>query len=256
MLDFVFSSSRQSLPETCRLGHYDLVVQKNPRRKSIAIRMQSQQYVLQVPAKTSKSQLKQVLTQHQDWFLKRLKILDEQSQQQFLCLPEQQFHFKGQLYQNVWLDNHQHNNANTLSLDELNQQMLFPRYSEQQEEQQKACRLNLQNWFMQQAHAYLTPKLEFYAQQMGVEFKSMTIKGYKSRWGSCYSDGRIQFNWRLMQAPEWVIDYVVVHELAHLVHANHSKDFWQLVQQFYPQTALAKQHLKQYGGLWIEFLQK
>lgn len=109
--------------------------------------------------------------------------------------------------------------------------------------------------FMQvQAVSYLEPKLSYYAEKIGVKPTQLTVKGYKSRWGSCYSDGRIQFNWRLMQAPSWVIDYVVVHELCHLIHPNHSKEFWALVNHHYPQTPQAKHCLKINGTRWIHLL--
>ncbi|CAN8141022.1 conserved hypothetical protein [uncultured Thiomicrorhabdus sp.] len=66
----------------------------------------------------------------------------------------------------------------------------------------------------------------------------------------------MQFNWKLLQAPKWVVDYVIVHELAHLVHPNHSRDFWNLVQQHYPETLKAKVYLKQSGNQMMQFLAK
>ncbi|MCF6345251.1 MAG: M48 family metallopeptidase [Thiomicrorhabdus sp.] len=85
--------------------------------------------------------------------------------------------------------------------------------------------------------------------------RELLVKGYKSRWGSCCSDGRLQFNWRLWQAPDWVIDYVIVHELCHRVYPNHSKAFWALVMQHYPKTNEAKRMIKQQGKRWIKFLE-
>jgi len=125
------------------------------------------------------------------------------------------------------------------------------------DEQQKLAKSQqvIVNFFKQTAVDYLQQKLDFYADEMELNYQSLTVKAYKSRWGSCYSDGRIQFNWRLMQAPEWVIDYVVVHELAHLVHHNHSKPFWQLVEKYYPLTKAAKRELKIHGPDWIQLLQ-
>ena len=74
-------------------------------------------------------------------------------------------------------------------------------------------------------------KLEQYAKEMGVAYNSFRVKEQKTRWGSCSSKGNINLNWRLIQAPEEVIDYVIVHELAHLKYMNHSHEFWQLVSQ-------------------------
>lgn len=84
---------------------------------------------------------------------------------------------------------------------------------------------------------------------IGVQPTAIIVKTYKARWGSCYSDGRISFNWKLIMAATWVIDYVVVHELCHLIHHNHSANFWRLVEQYYPSYKQAKEWLKQNGQL-------
>jgi predicted metal-dependent hydrolase len=82
---------------------------------------------------------------------------------------------------------------------------------------------------------YVERKTAFYAELMGnLTYNKVRIKYAKSLWGSCSSTGNLSFNVRLIHYPPAVIDYVIVHELAHLVHRNHSKDFWNYVEQFYP----------------------
>ncbi|WP_274052953.1 M48 family metallopeptidase [Thalassomonas haliotis] len=102
----------------------------------------------------------------------------------------------------------------------------------------------LELWFKQQAQQYIPARLEFWSGVTGLSYKSHKIRQYKARWGSCNSRAELSFNSLLMMAPDWVIDYVIVHELCHLQHLNHSPAFWQLVAGFYPQYALAKQWLK------------
>ncbi len=84
------------------------------------------------------------------------------------------------------------------------------------------------------AREVFASKLEKYAKEMGLTYNSFRIKEQKTRWGSCSSKGNINLNWRLIQAPEEVINYVIVHELAHLRYMNHSHEFWQLVSQYSP----------------------
>lgn len=79
---------------------------------------------------------------------------------------------------------------------------------------------------------YLTVRLEYYAQIMGLNYKEIKLKKMKSRWGSCSSDRVITFNTQLVKLKKEQIDYVVVHELAHLVHMNHSKSFHNLVDSY------------------------
>ena len=84
------------------------------------------------------------------------------------------------------------------------------------------------------ARVYLTAKTEEYAKIMGLKYSRITITGAKTRFGSCSSKGNISYSYRLMLYPEEAIDYVVVHELAHLVEMNHSRRFYAIVEKILP----------------------
>ncbi|MDQ6982958.1 MAG: SprT family zinc-dependent metalloprotease [Mariprofundus sp.] len=99
-------------------------------------------------------------------------------------------------------------------------------------------------WYQQQADVHFHARSYFFAAIIGKHPASVGVKSYKSRWGSCHHDGRIYFNWRLIMAPDWVVDYVVVHELCHLHHPNHSKEFRTLVQSISPACREATAWLK------------
>ena len=81
----------------------------------------------------------------------------------------------------------------------------------------------------------------------GGRYNSITVRDQKSRWGSCSSRGTLSFNYRLIFAPPAVLDYVVVHELCHLTHMNHSKDFWRKVASVMPEYKVHRQWLKDHG---------
>ena len=85
------------------------------------------------------------------------------------------------------------------------------------------------------------------ANKLGVSFSNVSVKHIRSRWGSCDSKGRLQFNLQLASAPLWVIDYVVAHEVAHLQVMDHSKRFWQVVKRIYPDYLNAEKWLKNKG---------
>ena len=104
------------------------------------------------------------------------------------------------------------------------------------------------NWYKKQAVIVLTLKSQHYAAIMGVHPTSITIKTYKARWGSCSLSGALQFNWKLMMAPERVVDYVVVHELCHLLHHNHSPAFWAAVARYCPDCRNHSAWLKNHGA--------
>lgn len=89
--------------------------------------------------------------------------------------------------------------------------------------------------FEMQARLHLKERLDYWSQKMDLKPSRVSFRRQRTRWGSCTSAGRISLNWKLIAAPPAVIDYVIIHELAHLVHQNHSERFWRLVEQFCPE---------------------
>ncbi len=105
----------------------------------------------------------------------------------------------------------------------------------------------LEKWYRREALTVLSEKALEFSESLGVEFKEIHIKDQKSRWGSCSSKGNLNFNWRILMAPEAVCDYVVIHELCHLVHMDHSPGFWGMVEGFCPRYRAHRKWLKEHG---------
>jgi len=114
--------------------------------------------------------------------------------------------------------------------------------------QDKYVKQQLEAWLKQQTISYIDLTLSYYAEQIGVQPKSFKVRLYKSRWGSCNSRDELSFSSLLAMTPNWIIDYVIVHELCHLQHMNHSIEFWQLVEQNFPNYLVAKAWLKSHQG--------
>lgn len=112
-------------------------------------------------------------------------------------------------------------------------------------DRQAAAKASLTDWYTQQATKKLKQKTIRYAHLMDVQPNSIRVKDYKSRWGSCSPTGDISYNWRIIMAPHRVVDYVVVHELAHLLEHNHSSDYWKHVENVFPDHRERRQWLKQ-----------
>ena len=87
----------------------------------------------------------------------------------------------------------------------------------------------------------------YYAWLMGVSYGSITVREQKTRWGSCSAKGNLNFNWKLVLMPEEILDYVVVHELAHRLQMNHSTEFWDEVEKILPDYRKRRQWLKENG---------
>ena len=97
------------------------------------------------------------------------------------------------------------------------------------------------------ARMTLSAKVRFWAAKMGVTYGTISIRQQATRWGSCSSGGNLNFNWRLLLMPERVMDYVIVHELAHRREMNHSAAFWQIVETYLPDYRERRQWLKVNG---------
>ncbi|CAA7618167.1 Protein containing DUF45 [Magnetospirillum sp. LM-5] len=99
-----------------------------------------------------------------------------------------------------------------------------------------------------QAKAIIARHVGELSARLGRRSGRLTIRDTRSRWGSCSSRGDLSFSWRLVMAPEWVLAYVVAHELAHLVEMNHSPAFWNVVASLSPDAARARGWLKRHGA--------
>lgn len=104
-------------------------------------------------------------------------------------------------------------------------------------------------WYREQARELLTDKVDYYRKFINKPIGEIRIKEQKSRWGSCSARGNLNFNWKIVMAPDEIIDYLVVHELCHLLHMNHSKDFWQSVGSILSDYKDRERWLKENGSL-------
>jgi predicted metal-dependent hydrolase len=104
------------------------------------------------------------------------------------------------------------------------------------------------------AREVITERLSFFAVRMGVKYGKVTVRHQTSRYGSCSSKGNLSFNCVLVLCPDWILDYVVVHELCHLKQMNHSAAFWAEVGALMPNYREAREWLKQNGGVLIQRL--
>jgi len=110
----------------------------------------------------------------------------------------------------------------------------------------------LRDWYIARAKEKILARAEQHARALGVKFQAAMIVDNQYRWGSCTVNNNVSFNWRLIKAPMFVIDYVVVHELAHLLEPNHTSRFWSIVRAHTPTMEKAKAWLKEHGQVLEE----
>ena len=128
----------------------------------------------------------------------------------------------------------------------------FPRRFLIPSAQQGKRKAVLRDWYVTRANETILPRVKRYAKALGVAVGEASIVDNRYRWGSCTVKDNVSFNWRLIKAPMFVIDYVIVHELTHLMEGNHTPRFWNIVRANCPTAEKAKIWLKEHGQMLEE----
>jgi predicted metal-dependent hydrolase len=109
----------------------------------------------------------------------------------------------------------------------------------------------LERWYRRGARTVMAPKLDAAAGAVGRPYSRLTIRGQRTRWGSCSTTGAVSLNWRLLLAPEPVLDYVVWHEACHLAVMDHSPRFWGLLERHLPGYHAPRRWLRDHGATLV-----
>ncbi len=173
-----------------------LVIRSNRKTMSIEIRPDLS-VIVRVPMRTTDRQVRQFVTEKEDWIRSHLEKVRKQNEEKVALVP--------------------------LSVEEIEA-------------------------LAEKALNVIPPKVAFYAEKLRVTYGRITIRNQKTRWGSCSSKGNLNFNCYLMQAPEEILDYVIVHELCHRHEMNHSPAFWEKVESILPDYKERRKWLKVHGN--------
>jgi predicted metal-dependent hydrolase len=176
--------------------------------------------VVKAPFFTPDFIIKKFIEDHTDWIEKRKFRLAEKKVLKRQYVEGEEFLFLGKNYK-LTIGNYK-------NIDLEGARLLFPNFLVFRIQKE------LTNWYVNQGREIITTQVEKYAKEMGVEYISLNFSDTRSKWGSCTHDNRLFFSWRLVMAPQLVLNYVVVHELAHIKEKNHSRSFWNKVRFFNP----------------------
>jgi predicted metal-dependent hydrolase len=109
----------------------------------------------------------------------------------------------------------------------------------------------LERWYRRMARHEIAPRLDRATALAGTPYRDLVIRAQRTRWASCSATGRMSFNWRLLLAPESVLDYVVWHEVCHLQVLDHSPHFWALLERHWPGYREDREWLRRHGGTLV-----
>jgi len=182
--------------------------------------------------------------QHQGWIDRQIIRL---GLDQPVKLPES-IHLR--MVDESWQIEYETGYANRYRLKEKDKQLTITG----PEKDMGSCRVKLRQWLRKQAKVHLAGRLETLSDDTGLHYQKLSIRTQRTRWGSCSSSGNINLNDRLILLPAELADYVMLHELCHTRHLNHSTHFWQLVKSFKPDYKVQEKQLKhtrQYLPTWL-----
>jgi hypothetical protein len=235
-----FSQPEQAVNEVCQFSNIPYQLKRSSRRRTLALQVGQQGLTVLAPLYLEKSQIDAFIRKKSTWIEQHLQQQQHRPQQGYPVSGEQLMLRDQSLRLRVVDD--------TVSAVTLEGQTVWVQLTRRikAENRQKHVLGLLEDWYQQEAQRYFGLRLSHWSQVMGLSWRQLVIKGWQTKWGSCHSDGTISLNWRLLMAPDWVSDYVIVHELAHLRQMNHSPAFWSLVAEYYPHWKEAKLYLKQH----------
>jgi predicted metal-dependent hydrolase len=225
---------------TIKINDHSVAVVRSARRKTIAIKIQDGNVTVHLPKLMPLWLAKQFVMRKQQWIEDKLKNFQQRPPKRQFIEGELQ-PFMGEQYPLHIIQEPQRQRLHVL-LDQQKMVIMAPPNVTALQIRQALTR-----WYRRQAESLLPERVKQLAEQTSLRPNQVQIKSYKARWGSCTMRGDIQLNWQLVQATQSINDYVIIHELCHLRQHNHSKAFWDLVEQFDPNFREHRRWLKQHG---------
>jgi predicted metal-dependent hydrolase len=201
--------------------------------KHVGIRVSHDQRVrIVAPNWLPEHHLENILKKRADWIQKHLHRL--QTRKQPLPLLENQILYKGKIFQLEY-------SAQCNRTIEIDEEHVIIRAGDVLLEKNRQIA-----WYRCEARKYFERRVQDLAARNGFHYNKIFIRSQKTRWGSCSKRKNLSFNWKLIKAPLHIIDYLILHELIHTEHMNHSRQYWQKVQSLYPDYKIASNWLQEY----------
>ncbi len=185
--------------------------------------------IVRAPTFVAQEEIERFLIKYESWIKQKVRAAQQNPPHSFAAGEE--FYYLGKPYPLMFGDSGSHS-------------IKFDNAFIVAEELSSRAKELLISWMQRQALKYLDKRCREIALQYGYEYRRLNLNDASTNWGSCSAHGSLHFNWRLIQCPPEVIDYIIMHELAHLVELNHSSRFWELVEKMCPEHEQCNTWLK------------
>src|SRR6056297_2361265 len=232
----------------------DYTIKRSAKRRKLTITVERDRTVIvHAPTSTSDERIAEVVESRRQWIYEKVK--HEQKYDELPHPPGKELVsgesalYLGRNYRIELVDSVEGGDARTGI--QFDHKFFVPRNLGTRGAEAKRKEV-LREWYKAKAAEKIKPRVDQHARELGVQFAECRIVDNRYRWGSCTVKDNVNLNWRLIKAPMFVIDYVIVHELAHLLEANHTPRFWNIVRSQISTMDKAKQWLKEHGEILEE----
>lgn len=215
------------------------------KRKSVAISVnEDKKIVVKIPPYFPVAEVERLVAGKAEWIAKKYEeaAIEQKSRPVHEFKTGEEFYYRGK---RLMLNLIVNTDRKRIMVKKQAGKLLVVSFSSEKEVIKEA----IIRWYREQAREILTDKIAYFQKFVGKPVGEIRIKEQKSRWGSCSGKGNLNFNWKIIMAPDEIIDYLVVHELCHLLHMNHSKEFWGSVEAILPDYKIREKWLKKNGTL-------
>lgn len=236
------------MPEIiCNNGHFEYEIIKK-KKKNIGITIgKDGRVVVTSPLFVEDYYIQEIMYKRSAWVISKIKLMKEKKidQREMKYLDGDMLPYIGHNYPLEIVERNLKNGKVEFN-GELIRAIISPDMDG--EKRLNEIKSTLIKWYREEALKLFKERTSYYSNILGVCPNNIRIKEQRTLWGSCSSKNNINYNWKLIMAPLYILDYIVVHELCHLKHRDHSKNFWALVEKTMPDYKIKRKWFKENGN--------
>ena len=217
---------KKKVTESIKIGKLslDMQIERTKRKKTISLQIKDNKLIIKAPKIVSRKSLDELIQRKKTWIKQRaIMNFEEQNLRNREFIDNEKLYFRGNAYRLSLIFGEE----KTVKIVE---DLLVVTLMDDEPMDREGIKTLLEEWYFREAFRILKTRTNELAKKMKVKPRGMTVKNYISKWGSCTIHHKISYNWRIIMAPDYIIDYLIVHELSHIIEPNHSNNFWQHVE--------------------------
>ncbi|MBA3046323.1 MAG: M48 family metallopeptidase [Candidatus Thermoplasmatota archaeon] len=219
---------------------FDYTVRRSPRRRTLSVSIEKGNVIVRAPVRASFGRIDKFVQSVGPWILKKLG----ESRKRLLEVPRNTY-TEGELLPYIgYRYALRFGTAKKADLNITDNELIVNIPPNTPAEKIPEI---IRKWYIARARETFGMRVAYYSQELGLEPPKISVRNQKQRWGSCSSDTQINLNWKLMTAPVGILDYVVAHELCHIIQRDHSRKFWNLLSTVIPEYRDCRKWLRENG---------